>query len=67
MSLIGAPRRTLVLAWSGVVAIIAAVLIVSRFAHPWRGITDFAVAAALAWALGALVLQARALRHAMPS
>ncbi|HSJ10953.1 MAG TPA: hypothetical protein VK928_13605 [Longimicrobiales bacterium] len=56
MSLVGAPRRILALAWGGVVAIIAAVLIVSRFPDPWRGITDFAVAAALAWASVALVV-----------
>ena len=56
MSLVGAPGRILALAWGGVVAIIVAVLIVSRFPDPWRGITDFAVAAALAWASVALVV-----------
>lgn len=50
MALIGAPPRTLVKAWGGSVAIFLAVLIVSRFPEPWRGITDFAVASALAWA-----------------
>jgi hypothetical protein len=56
MSLVGAPARILALAWGGVAAIIIAVLVVSRFPDPWRGITDFAVAAALAWASVALVV-----------
>lgn len=65
MSLLGAPRRTVVLAWAGVLGIILAVLVVSRFPDPWRGITDFAVAAALAWATVALLLTAaRRLSHA---
>ena len=55
MSLIGAPRRTLAFAWGGVAGIILAVLVVSRFPAPWRGITDFAVAAALAWATAVLL------------
>jgi hypothetical protein len=49
LSLIGGTRRTLVRAWLGLAAIVAAVLIVRSFAEPWRGIVDFAVAAALAW------------------
>jgi hypothetical protein len=56
MALIGAPARTLAKAWGGSAAIFLAVLIVSRFPEPWRGITDFAVAAALAWATVALIL-----------
>jgi hypothetical protein len=63
MSLVGAPRRTMVLAWTGLAAIAGAVFIVSRFADPWRGITDFAVGAALAWAMGALIVHGRALRE----
>jgi len=58
MSLTGAPARTLLFAWSGVAGIVAAVLIVSRFPDPWRGIVDFAVAAALAWATVALLVLA---------
>lgn len=67
MSLVGAPRRTMLLAWTGVIGIVGAVIVVSRFADPWRGITDFAVSAALAWALGALLLGAQALRESSPS
>lgn len=55
MGLIGAPRRMLVRAWIGVLAIIAAVLVVRAFPEPWRGIVDFAVAAALVWGCGAVV------------
>ena len=55
MSLIAEPGRTLWRTWAGVAAIVAAVLIVSRFPEPWRGITDFAVAAALAWGLVVIV------------
>lgn len=55
MSLIGPTRRTALRAWAGVAAIIAAVLIVSRFPEPWRGIVDIAVAAALVWGAVALM------------
>src|SRR5687767_2187961 len=58
MALIAAPRRTLVLAWAGAAAIVLAVMIVSRFPAPWRGITDFAVSVALAWALVVIVVTA---------
>lgn len=51
MFLVAAPRGTLWRAWAGVAAIVAAVLIVRSLPEPWRGITDFAVAAALAWGL----------------
>lgn len=61
MGLVGARRRTLLRGWLGVAAIALAVVVVSRMPHPWRGIIDLAVAAALAWGLGALlVLAARA-------
>jgi hypothetical protein len=56
MAFIGAPARTLVRAWAGSVAIVVAVMIVSRFPEPWRGITDIAVASALAWATVVLVV-----------
>ncbi|HSK20702.1 MAG TPA: hypothetical protein VK912_16230 [Longimicrobiales bacterium] len=55
MSLIGPTWRTALRAWAGVAAIITAVLIVSRFPEPWRGIVDIAVAAALIWGAVALI------------
>lgn len=55
MSLIGPTWRTALRAWAGVAAIITAVLIVSRFPEPWRGIVDIAVAAALMWGAMALM------------
>lgn len=55
MSLVGSSRHAVLRAWAGVAAIIAAVFIVSRFPHPWRGIVDTAVAAALVWGGLALV------------
>ena len=58
MSLIGPTWRTVLRAWAGVAAIVTAVLIVSRFPDPWRGIVDIAVASALVW--GALALLYRA-------
>lgn len=57
-SLVAAPRRSLLRAWAGVAAIITAVLIVRAFPEPWRGITDGAVALALAWGMGAILVQA---------
>jgi hypothetical protein len=56
MAFIGAPARTIARAWAGTLAIVVAVLIVSRFPDPWRGITDIAVASALAWATVVLVV-----------
>lgn len=58
MGLVGAPTRELVRSWGGVMAIVVAVLVVRAFPEPWRGIIDLAVAAALAWGTGALLLQA---------
>lgn len=58
MALVGAAPGTLARAWGGSLAIVVAVLIVSRFTEPWRGITDFAVASALAWGTGALIILA---------
>lgn len=60
MALVGGTRRQVVVAWAGVAAIGGAVLLVRAFPEPWRGITDFAVAAALGW--GAAVLLFRAIR-----
>ncbi|HUG39225.1 MAG TPA: hypothetical protein VMM12_02010 [Longimicrobiales bacterium] len=58
MGLVGSPGRGLVRAWAGVAAIVVAVLVVRAFPEPWRGIVDLAVAAALAWGTGALLVQA---------
>jgi hypothetical protein len=62
LSLIGGSRGLLLRAWAGSFAIAAAVAIVRSFPEPWRGITDFAVAAALAW--GTCALACAALRRA---
>lgn len=58
MGLVGARRALLARAWVGVALILLAVLIVRVLPEPWRGIVDFAVAAALAWGTVALVRQA---------
>lgn len=58
MSLVGAAPRILVRAWSGVTAIVGAILLLRVTPAPWRGIVDMAVALALAWGLGAILLQA---------
>lgn len=59
MSLIGAPTRTLLRAWSGVALIVAAVLIVRVLPEPWRGIIDFGVAIALTIGLARIVIELR--------
>lgn len=58
MGLVGASRRMLIRCWAGVFAIAAAVFIVRAFPEPWRGLVDFAVAAALVCGLVAIVVQA---------
>lgn len=58
LSLIGGSRGLLARAWAGTVAIAVAVAVVRSFPEPWRGITDFAVAAALAWGTVALATAA---------
>ena len=60
MSLVGRSAKPVLRAWAGVAAIVLAVLIVSRFPDPWRGIVDIAVAAALVW--GAIALLHGAVR-----
>ena len=55
MSLVAVSRGRLLRAWLGVFAIAGAVWVIRRFPPPWRGIVDFAVAAALAWGLWAIV------------
>lgn len=64
MGLVFVPWRTALRHWAGVAAIIVAVLIVRAFPDPWRGIVDFAVAAALA--VGVIALLARAGRYPDP-
>ncbi|MFW6084942.1 MAG: hypothetical protein ACODAA_07000, partial [Gemmatimonadota bacterium] len=49
LSLIAASRRHLLRAWLGTLAIVGAVFVVRALPTPWRGIIDFAVAAALLW------------------
>ena len=63
MALIAAPRAELTRAWITTTAIVIAVLIVSTFPQPWRGIVDFAVACGLLWGVGAIVAQARRALH----
>jgi hypothetical protein len=55
LSLVGARRDDLIRGWLLVSAILGAVLIVRALPDPWRGIVDFAVAAALAWGLVAIL------------
>lgn len=61
MSLIGAPAMSMLKAWGGTAAIVTAVIVVRGFPEPWRGITDLAVASALLWGLGAIVVEGRGL------
>lgn len=51
LSLVGTRPRELAKGWGGTALILAAVFIVRHFPTPWRGIVDFAVAAALAWGM----------------
>lgn len=55
LSLIGAPPSKLWPSWLGTLAIVCAVLVLRFLPDPWRGIIDFAVAAALAWGLVAIL------------
>lgn len=55
LSLIGAPPAKLAASWLGTLAIIGAILLIRGLPDPWRGIVDFAVAAALAWGLVAIL------------
>ena len=59
MSLIGASRKSQARAWLGTLAIVTAIVVVRTFPEPWRGITDLAVASALIWGLGAVVVEGR--------
>lgn len=55
LSLIGAPPAKLLPSWLGTLAIVGAVLVIRVLPEPWRGIVDFAVAAALGWGLVAIL------------
>ena len=55
LSLVGTERKELVRGWLGTSAIVAMVLLVRAFPAPWRGIIDFAVAAALSWGVVAIL------------
>lgn len=63
MSLVGAPAGRVLRAWIGTALIVLAIVLVRSLPEPWRGIVDFAVAAALGWGLVSIALQGgRALR-----
>lgn len=55
IGLFGARRRTMVVAWSVIVLVIIAVLIVSQLPQPWRGLIDLGVVAGLAYGAIAVV------------
>jgi hypothetical protein len=55
MSLIGAGKNDFIRGWLLTTGIVGAVLIVRTLPDPWRGIVDFAVGAALAWGLVAIL------------
>ena len=59
MSLIAAPPERLLRAWAGSGAVVTAILVVREFPDPWRGIVDLAVAAALVWGMGAILIKGR--------
>ena len=64
VGLVGTPPRTLIRSWVGAGAIVAAILLVSQVAQPWRGMIQLGVAAALA--IGVVALGVRYLRTAAP-
>jgi hypothetical protein len=55
LALVGVGRGDLIRGWLVVAAILGAVLTVRVLPDPWRGIIDFAVAAALSWGLVAIL------------
>lgn len=68
MGLIHATRKRLIVSWVLTLAIIAIVIVVRRFAQPWRGIVDAGVVVGLGWgliAIGYFVVRAHR-GHAMP-
>lgn len=60
LGLVGRNRWEVVKHWTGAFLIVVAVLVVRAMPTPWRGIVDFAVAAALTWGLVAIVRRAPA-------
>ena len=62
LKLIGARPAALLPSWLGTAAIVGAVLVVRTLPEPWRGIVDFAVAAALAWGLVAILRRLPSIR-----
>lgn len=55
LGLVGRDRWQVTKHWVGVFLIVLAVLIIRAMPSPWRGIVDFAVGAALAWGLIAIM------------
>ena len=51
MSMVGAPRRSRIIAWGSVVLIALAVAIMSQVPQPYRGIVDGGVVVALIWGI----------------
>ncbi|MDX1492991.1 MAG: hypothetical protein R3253_02875 [Longimicrobiales bacterium] len=51
LSLVGTEWKELAKGWVGTLLIVVAVLLIRELPAPWRGIVDFAVAAALAWGM----------------
>ncbi len=63
LSLVGGPAKRVLRGWLGTTAIVVAVVAVRALPDPWRGVVDFAVAAALGWGLVCIARQApRAIR-----
>ncbi len=58
MSLVHAPRRGLIVAWSVLVGIGGLVLVVSTMSQPWRGIIDAGVVVGLGIGLASIVWHA---------
>jgi len=56
MGLVGARTRRMIVSWSVVAAIVAAVLLVRHLHQPWRGVVDSGVVAGLAWGTLSLVI-----------
>lgn len=62
IGLVHAPLRTLVAAWSGVAAIVLAIVVVGRLPPTWRAMVDLGVVLALSY--GAIALVRRAFTRA---
>ena len=59
MALVGGPPARNLRAWLGTMAIVGAIIAVRALPDPWRGVVDFAVAAALGWGLVCIARRAR--------